>query len=81
MPELIFEASCGLYIFTYIFSFLIQHKCGYCGWLFRFNTNFVDHDCFKHYIEEVDHIYVDENNIMTIGMIAIYDSIYDTKVM
>lgn len=44
----------------------IRHKCGYCGWLFSFTTNFIDHDCFKHYIEDVDHISVDENYVVTI---------------
>lgn len=44
----------------------IRHKCGYCEWIFRFTTNFIDHDCFKHYIEGVDHISVDENYVVTI---------------
>ncbi|XP_029667639.1 uncharacterized protein LOC115238180 [Formica exsecta] len=46
----------------------IRHKCGYCGWIFRFTTNFIDHDCFKHYIEGVDHISVDENYVVTIAV-------------
>ncbi|XP_071580515.1 uncharacterized protein [Temnothorax nylanderi] len=44
----------------------IRHKCGYCGWLFRFTTNFTDHECFKNYIEEVDRINIDENYVVTI---------------
>ncbi|XP_077272725.1 uncharacterized protein LOC143903154, partial [Temnothorax americanus] len=43
-----------------------QHKCGYCGWLFRFTTNFTDHECFKNYIEDVDRINIDENYVVTI---------------
>ncbi|KMQ85650.1 histone H3 [Lasius niger] len=43
----------------------IRHKCGYCGWLFNFTTNFIDHNCFKYYTEE-DHINVDENYVVTI---------------
>jgi len=34
-----------------------QHKCGYCGWLFSFTTNFLEHECFKHYVEDEDRIY------------------------
>ncbi|XP_024866994.1 uncharacterized protein LOC112451568 [Temnothorax curvispinosus] len=44
----------------------IRHKCGYCGWLFRFTTNFTDHECFKNYIEDVDRINIDENYVVTI---------------
>lgn len=44
----------------------IRHKCGYCGWLFRFSTNFIEHECFKCYIEGVDHINVDENYVVTL---------------
>ncbi|KAL0103955.1 hypothetical protein PUN28_016980 [Cardiocondyla obscurior] len=44
----------------------IRHKCGYCGWIFRFSTNFLEHDCFKHYIEGEDKIFVDENYVVTL---------------
>ncbi|XP_067216157.1 uncharacterized protein [Linepithema humile] len=44
----------------------IRHKCGYCGWLFSFTTNFFEHECFKHYVEDKDRIYIDENNVVTI---------------
>ncbi|KAL0098527.1 hypothetical protein PUN28_020483 [Cardiocondyla obscurior] len=44
----------------------IRHKCGYCGWIFRFFTNFLEHDCFKHYIEGEDKIFVDENYVVTL---------------
>ncbi|XP_029176121.1 uncharacterized protein LOC114944404 [Nylanderia fulva] len=44
----------------------IRHKCGYCGWLFQFSTNFVEHECFKYYVEDKDRIVVDENFVVTI---------------
>ncbi|XP_018367707.1 PREDICTED: uncharacterized protein LOC108764135, partial [Trachymyrmex cornetzi] len=44
----------------------IRYKCGYCGWLFGFNTNFIDHNCFKGYVEDVDYIKIDENYVVTI---------------
>jgi len=45
-----------------------QHKYGYCGWLFGFTTNFLEHECLKHYVENEDRIYVDENYVVTICM-------------
>lgn len=59
-----------MYLYLHI-SFLIQHKCGYCGWIFRFTTNFAEHECFKDYKEEIDHINIDENYVVTIGMVTI----------
>jgi hypothetical protein len=55
-----------------------QYKCGYCGWLFRFNTNFLEHECFKHYVEDEDQIYVDENYVVTICMFFFYSFILYT---
>ncbi|XP_077280388.1 uncharacterized protein LOC143907448 isoform X2 [Temnothorax americanus] len=43
----------------------LKHKCGYCGRLFSF-TNFIKHECFKHYVEDEDRICVDENYVVTI---------------
>ncbi|KMQ85794.1 histone H3, partial [Lasius niger] len=38
----------------------------YCGLLYSFITNFFEHECFKHYVEDKDRIYVDENYVVTI---------------
>lgn len=56
-----------IYLHLYI-SFLIQHKCGYCGWVFKFTTKFTEHECFKDYVEEIDRINIDENYVVTIGI-------------
>lgn len=49
-----------------------QHKCGYCGWLFSFTTNFLEHECFKNFVEDEDRINVDESYVVTICMFTAF---------
>ncbi|XP_029157040.1 uncharacterized protein LOC114929632 [Nylanderia fulva] len=54
-----------------------QQNRMYCKWLFQFSTNFVEHECFKHYVEDKDRIVVDENFVVTICYNSMFTTVRD----